>query len=52
MLFDNGLSAIYTYFDPDFSDRGLGVLAILVQIDLAQRLGLEHLYFGLLDFRL
>ena len=42
----NGLSAIYTYFDPAFSDRGLGVLAVLVEINMAQRLGLEHLYLG------
>jgi arginyl-tRNA--protein-N-Asp/Glu arginylyltransferase len=42
----NGLSAIYTYYDPAFADRGLGVLAILFEINLAQRLGLEHLYLG------
>jgi arginine-tRNA-protein transferase len=45
-VIENGLSAIYTYYDPDFADRGLGVLAILFEMNLAQRLGLEYLYLG------
>jgi leucyl-tRNA---protein transferase len=45
-LIDNALSAIYTYFDPDHSERGLGNLAVLFQIQLAQRLGLKYLYLG------
>ena len=40
------LSAIYTYFDPLFCDRSLGKFAILYQIDLAQRKGLDHVYLG------
>ncbi len=43
---EDALSAVYTYFDPDFSKRSLGVLAILQQIQLAQDLGLRHVYLG------
>jgi arginine-tRNA-protein transferase len=42
----NALSAIYTYFDPDHAERSLGTLAVLLQIQLAQQLGLEYLYLG------
>lgn len=41
-----GLSAIYTFFDPDLADRSLGVFSILQQIELTRRLGLAHLYLG------
>jgi leucyl-tRNA---protein transferase len=41
-----GLSAIYTFFDPDRPDRGLGVWSVLQQIDLARKLGLPHVYLG------
>ena len=43
---NNGLSAIYTFFDPDEDARALGVLAILWLIGETKRLGLEHLYLG------
>jgi len=43
---DNGLSAVYTFFDPDEGKRALGKFAILWQIKHAQALGLEHLYLG------
>ena len=42
----DGLSAVYTFFDPDQPQRSLGVLAILLLIDEARRLGLSHLYLG------
>jgi len=38
------LSAVYTFFDPGFSDRSPGTHAIL--IEEARRQGLEHLYLG------
>lgn len=41
-----GLSAVYTFFDPDESARGLGTYAILSQIHLAQARGLPHVYLG------
>lgn len=43
---DTGLSAVYTYFNPDESRRSLGVFGILFQINKARELGLQHLYLG------
>ena len=40
------MSAIYTFFDPDYPERSLGVLSILKQIELCQALDLPHLYLG------
>ena len=45
-LVGDGISAVYTYFNCDESHRGLGVYAILWQIDYAQSLGLPCLYLG------
>ncbi|MDX1589696.1 MAG: arginyltransferase [Oleiphilaceae bacterium] len=42
----DGLSAIYTLFDPDHEARSPGTLAILWQIEEARRRGLSHLYLG------
>ncbi|MCK5360872.1 MAG: arginyltransferase [Gammaproteobacteria bacterium] len=41
-----GLSSMYTFFDPEHENRGLGVYAILWQIVKAQELGLSHVYLG------
>ncbi|NOX51088.1 MAG: arginyltransferase [Gammaproteobacteria bacterium] len=41
-----GLSAIYTFFEPTQERRSLGVLSILKQIELCQELHLRHLYLG------
>ena len=43
---ERGLSAIYTFFDPDCGSRSLGVYTILWQIEEARRLGLPWLYLG------
>ncbi|HEX5679163.1 MAG TPA: arginyltransferase, partial [Alcanivorax sp.] len=43
---DDGLSAVYTFFDPDQDGRGLGVNALLWQIQASHRLGLPYLYLG------
>jgi arginine-tRNA-protein transferase len=43
---DNALSAVYTFFDPKFSDYSPGVYAVLWQIQYAQKLGLDWLYLG------
>lgn len=42
----HGLSANYTIFDTDLSERSLGTFAILCQIELADQLGLKYLYLG------
>ncbi|WP_019625901.1 arginyltransferase [Thioalkalivibrio sp. ALJT] len=41
-----GLSAVYSFFDPDQPRRGLGTLAILTQVVHARRLGLHYVYLG------
>lgn len=44
--FDNGYSAVYTFFDPDEHVRSLGVFAVLNQIVRAKLEGLDYLYLG------
>lgn len=42
----DGLSAVYTYYEPDLAQRGLGCYAVLWQIGHARTLGLDYLYLG------
>ena len=41
-----GVSAVYTFFDPAESARGLGTFAILQQLALARRRGIPWVYLG------
>ena len=41
-----GLSSMYTFYDPEYKSRGLGVYAILWQIMKAREIGLPHVYLG------
>jgi len=41
-----GLSAVYTFFDPDYSARSLGAYAILWEIEKAKLMNLDNLYLG------
>lgn len=43
---DDGISAVYTFFDPDERRRSLGVFAILKQIEYIKNLGMPYLYLG------
>lgn len=43
---EQGLSAVYTFFDPDHSQRSLGVLAILWEIQEVKQRGLSWLFLG------
>ncbi len=43
---DDGLSAVYTFFDPDFGHLSPGRYAILKEIELTAQLGLKWLYMG------
>ncbi len=43
---ENGLSAIYTYFEPAEEKRSLGSYVILWQIGRARELGLPAVYLG------
>lgn len=45
-LLPDGLSAVYTFFDPQLERRGLGTYAILWQIEEAHRRQLPYLYLG------
>jgi len=45
-LLPNGLSAVYTFYDPDEERRSLGRYAILWQIGEAARQGLGAVYLG------
>lgn len=43
---EDGLSAIYTFFDPTATRRSLGSYAILWQVEQARTAGLDYLYLG------
>jgi leucyl-tRNA---protein transferase len=42
----DGLSMVYSFFDPDESARSLGTLMVLDHIARAQRMGLAYVYLG------
>jgi len=42
----DGLSAVYTFFDPDLQKRSLGAFGILTLIRLAREIGLPYVYLG------
>lgn len=42
----DGLSAVYSYFDPDDTRRSLGTYVVLWLIERARELGLDHVYLG------
>jgi len=42
----DGLSMVYSFFDPDVSGRSLGTFMILDHIARARRLGLSYVYLG------
>ncbi len=42
----DGLSAVYSYFDPALTGRSLGTWAILWLVSRAERLGLPYVYLG------
>ena len=42
----DGVSMVYSFFEPDESDRSLGTFMILDHIERARKLGLPYLYLG------
>ncbi|MBI4704288.1 MAG: arginyltransferase [Deltaproteobacteria bacterium] len=44
---EQALSAVYTYFDPDYGSLSPGAYSILKQIELCTSWGLSYLYLGL-----
>jgi len=43
---DDGLSSVYTFFDPEPPTASYGTYSILWQIELCRTLGLDYLYLG------
>ncbi|WP_099866266.1 arginyltransferase [Pararhizobium haloflavum] len=42
----DGMSMVYSFFDPDYEDRSLGTYMILDHIERTRRLGQPHVYLG------
>jgi leucyl-tRNA---protein transferase len=42
----DGISMVYSFYDPEAARRGLGTYMILEHIDYAKRLGVPYLYLG------
>ena len=45
-VLNDGLSMVYSFFDPDEDGRSLGTLMILDHIERARRMGLPYVYLG------
>ncbi len=45
-LLPDGLSSVYTFFDPDLTNTSFGTYNILWQIEQCRKLGLTYLYLG------
>ena len=45
-VLDDGLSLVYSFFDPDLAQRSLGTYAILDHVELAREAGLPYVYLG------
>jgi arginine-tRNA-protein transferase len=45
-VLSDGLSMVYSFFDPDEGDRSLGTLMILDHIARATKMGLPYVYLG------
>jgi leucyl-tRNA---protein transferase len=47
-VLDDGLSAVYSFFDPDEARRSLGTFLVMALVDEGRRLALPHVYLGYL----
>ena len=45
-VLDDGLSMVYSFYDPDLADLSLGTFAILDHIEIARGAGLPYVYLG------
>jgi len=45
-VLDDGISAVYSYYDPEETRRGFGTMLVLALVDEARRRGLAYVYLG------
>ncbi len=45
-VLEDALSAVYTFYHPDYRSQGIGVYSIVKQIETAKAMGKEFLYLG------
>jgi arginine-tRNA-protein transferase len=45
-ILSDGLSMVYSFFEPEYADRSLGTMMILDHIARARRMGLPYVYLG------
>ena len=45
-VFEDGLSMVYSFYDPDLASLSLGTYAILDHIEIAREAGLPYVYLG------
>lgn len=45
-VFDDGLSMVYSFYDPEFTAMSLGTYAILDHVAIAREAGLPYVYLG------
>jgi len=45
-MLSDGVSAVYSFFDPELEKRSLGSFCIMTQINFVKQLGLDYVYLG------
>lgn len=45
-ILDDGLSMVYSFFEPTLARRSLGAWMILDHVEMAREMGLDHVYLG------